>query len=62
MTLEEEEQRLNQLLVGSRVARISRRRPREIVIEFENGARLFVDAANEGGLECSVTGDFEADT
>jgi hypothetical protein len=55
MTLDEEAARLNELLVGARVARIARHRPTEIMIEFEGGARLFVNVDAQHALDFSVT-------
>ena len=56
MTLEDEAEQLNELLANERVARIWRHRPSELVIEFESGTRLFVDASADREIECSVTG------
>ncbi len=55
MTLDEEAARLNELLVGARVARIARHRPTEIMIEFEGGAGLFVNVDAQHALDFSVT-------
>ena len=58
MTLTEEERRATEMLSGRTVARVRRHRPQEVLIEFSDGTRLFVDASNEA-LELSITGDFE---
>jgi len=52
--LAEESRRLNNLIRGKAVKRTKRFRPSELLIEFEDGTRLFVNAV-DGGLELSVT-------
>lgn len=42
------------MLRGKTVARVFRNRPNEVVIEFVDGTRFFVDCA-ETGLEVSIT-------
>lgn len=42
-------------LVGKVVARVVRHRDTEVLVEFEDGTRLFVDRSAEG-VEISVTG------
>jgi hypothetical protein len=42
-------------LAGKVVARVERHRVSEILVEFTDGTRLFVDATVEG-LELSITG------
>ncbi|WDS37334.1 hypothetical protein [Pseudoxanthomonas sp.] len=54
MTLEEEAEGATKLLAGRVVETIWRHRPREIVIQFTDGSRLFVDI-NDAALELSVT-------
>ncbi|WDS35240.1 hypothetical protein [Pseudoxanthomonas sp.] len=54
MTLEEEAEGATKLLAGRVVETIWRRRPGEIVIQFTDGSRLFVDI-NDASLELSVT-------
>lgn len=44
MTLEEESARATQLLRGLTVRRIVRHREREVLIEFDDGSRLFTDS------------------
>jgi len=55
MALKEEERELHRLLRGRTVKRILRNRRKELVIEFSNGTRLFVDGNDKGALELSVT-------
>jgi hypothetical protein len=45
--------RATELLAGRRIRAVHRHRASELLIEFENGARLFVDAAS--ALELSIT-------
>jgi hypothetical protein len=54
MTLDEEGERATAMLLGKVVKRIARFREREVLIEFEDGARLFVDSATP--LELSIEG------
>lgn len=56
--LEEESVRATEMLAGKTVAFIRRHRPTEVLIEFTDGSRLFVDRADDG-VELSITGDFE---
>lgn len=53
--LEEESHRATELLAGKVVARIVRHREAELLIEFSDGCRLFVDSSALG-LELSITG------
>jgi len=53
--LENEAARLTDLLKGKAVKIVRRHRPSEIVIEFDDGTRLFVDRISNG-LEFSITG------
>jgi hypothetical protein len=54
MDLEEEAAELTRLLAGKTVRHARRFRVAEVLIEFTDGTRLYVDAkANE--VECSVT-------
>jgi hypothetical protein len=55
MELEREAARLTELLRGKAVKLVRRRRPSEVMIEFEGGTRLFVDNGPDG-LDVSVTG------
>ena len=58
MDLHEESRRATDLLKGKVVSEIYRHREKEIVVEFRDGTRLFVDyVAN--GLEISITGHDE---
>jgi hypothetical protein len=52
--LESEASKLTDILRGKAVNVIKRHRPGEIMIEFEDGSRLFVNRASTG-LEFSVT-------
>jgi hypothetical protein len=52
MTLEEEAERATALLLGKVVKRIVRHRDREVLIQFADGDRLFVDG--ESSLELSI--------
>jgi len=53
--LEDESRKLTDLLRGKTVKVVIRQRSREVVIEFDDGTRLFVDNISDG-LEFSVTG------
>jgi hypothetical protein len=53
MTLEEEGERATSMLLGKTVRRVMRHRDGEVVIEFEDGSRLFADSGTP--LELSVT-------
>ena len=53
--LEDEGRKLTDLLQGKTVKIVRRHRSREVMIEFEDGTRLFVDNIPDG-LEFSVTG------
>jgi hypothetical protein len=57
MTLEDEERRATQMLRGKTVKAVRRHRAAEVVIEFSDETRFFVDA--DGPIELSITGDFE---
>jgi hypothetical protein len=52
--LENEAKKLTNLLRGKSIKLVRRHRVREVVIEFEDGTRLFVDAASDP-LEFAVT-------
>lgn len=56
MTLENEAQRLTELLSGKAVTKVWRHRNSELAIEFMDGTRLFIDGPNQEPLELSVTG------
>ena len=58
MTLDDEEGRATELLRGKAVASVRRHRPQEVLIEFADGTRLFVDTTSEP-LELSITGEFK---
>jgi hypothetical protein len=57
MTLEEEERRATEMLRGKTVTVVRRHRAAEVMIEFSDETRLFVDAASP--VELSITGSFE---
>lgn len=54
MTLDAEARLLTKMLKGKRVAVIRRHRRKEILIEFTNGVRLFIDHV-PGRLDLSIT-------
>ena len=56
--LENEAILATRMFAGKSVALVRRHRAAEVVIEFTDGTRLFVDAAGDA-LELSITGDFE---
>jgi hypothetical protein len=58
--LTEEANSLTQLLVGKVVGIVRRHRSAEVLIEFTDGTRLFVDRTDDG-LEFSVTGGQSSD-
>ena len=53
-SLPEEDREATDLLRGSVVKRVVQHRPSEVLVEFDDGARLFVNAA--GPVELSITG------
>jgi hypothetical protein len=53
MTLEEESERATALLHGKTILRVVRHRENQVLVEFEDGSRLFVDSQTP--LELSVT-------
>jgi hypothetical protein len=53
MTLEKESERATDILSGKVLARLVRHRESEVLIEFTDGTRLFVDASTDG-LELSI--------
>ena len=56
--LSEESKRANQLLASKIVARVTRHRHSEVLVEFTGGTRLFVESS-EDGVELSITGTEE---
>lgn len=54
MNLEEEEAALSKYLAGKVVRQVRRWRKGEVLVEFTDGSRLFVDVASDG-LECSLS-------
>ncbi len=57
MDLDQEGERATERLKGKSVNRITRHRLAEVLIEFTDGTRLFVDA--KGALELSITGQVD---
>jgi hypothetical protein len=55
-TLEEEGQRATAMLAGKVVRCVRRLRAQELLVEFTDGTRLFVDGGSPGTLELSITG------
>ena len=60
MTLEDEEKRATEMLAGKIVSAVRRHRANELIVEFTDGTRMFVDAPREP-IELSITGDFAND-
>ncbi len=56
--LKKEEKRATKLLKGKVVKKIRRHRKEEVVIDFEDGTRFFIDW-RDTELDLSITGDFE---
>lgn len=52
--LKDEAERFESFLKGKKVLKILRHREKEILIEFEDGTRFFIDW-QEKGLEFSIT-------
>jgi len=52
--LEDEAKRIEELFRDKTVKVVRRHRPTEVMIEFNDGTRLFVDAISDG-LDVSVT-------
>jgi hypothetical protein len=55
-----EEKRATKLLKGGVVKKIRRYRKEEVVIEFEDGIKFYIDW-RENELDLSITGNFEED-
>lgn len=53
--LKEESIKATELLKGRKVQAVVRHNPSEVVIQFTDGSRLFIDVNNEN-LELSITG------
>jgi hypothetical protein len=53
VTLDEEAKHATELLAGKVVQTVSRHRPEEVLIQFTDGTRLFVDI-NGTSLELSI--------
>ena len=54
-SLEQESAHATEMLSGKIVAKIVRHRETEVLIEFTDGTRLFVDQSDRG-VELSITG------
>ena len=60
--LKKEEARATKLLKGKVVKKIYRHRKEEVVADFEDGTRFFIDwRESEKELDLSITGNFEED-
>lgn len=59
-SLDDEAQELTELLRGKIVKTITRRRPKEVSFEFDDGTCLFVDRTDDG-LEFFVTSGVDDD-
>ncbi len=58
--LKKEEERATKLLKGRTVKKIRRHRKEEVVIEFEDSTKFYIDwRENENELDLSITGNFE---
>ena len=53
LTLGQQGRRATRMLRGKAVAKIRRRRSREVMLEFQDGTRLYVDSAS--AVELSIT-------
>ena len=53
--LQLEARRATEMLRGKTVSTVWRHRPSEVGIQFEDGTRLFIDRASDGGVELSIT-------
>ena len=51
--LSREASEASKMLAGLQVRLVQRHRPSELLIEFDNGTRLFIDA--QGALDLSIT-------
>ena len=60
ISLEQESERATEMLTGKTVKLVTRYRVAEMLVEFTDGTRFFVDAKNEE-LELSITGSFDDD-
>lgn len=54
-TLNSEASRATEMLSGKVVSHVHRKREAEVLIEFTDGTRLFIDKSNTG-VELSITG------
>ena len=60
MNLVEESERATEMLKGKVVALVMRNRAEEVLIEFVDGTRLYIDGSEtEAGIELSSTGGAE---
>ena len=58
MNLQQESERATELLKGKAVDKVKRHKQTELLVEFTDGTRLFVDA-HQDELELSITGGVE---
>lgn len=56
--LQTEASRMTEMLSNKTVSHICRHKDTEVLIEFKDGTRLFVDV-DGNSLEFSITGDFD---
>ncbi len=57
MTLDEESARASELLVGKAVKAVVRHRDQEVLIEFHDGSRLYVDSVAPVELSIELGGE-----
>ncbi len=60
MDLKQESDRATKMLLGKSVKSVKRHRPGEVLIEFTDGTRLFIDA-KAAALELSIGGSPDDD-
>ncbi|MDQ3041554.1 MAG: hypothetical protein M3R11_04135 [Acidobacteriota bacterium] len=60
MNLSDETEEATNLLKGKTVSSVKRFREKEVLIEFSDESRLFIDW-KENGLELSITENFEGE-
>jgi len=58
MNLDQESERATEMLAGKIVTNILRHRRNEVLMEFADGSRLFIDSAAD--VEMSITGENES--
>ena len=60
-TLEREAKSIEKLLAGKILAGVVRHQSNEVLLQFSDGTRLFVNAQEHGSLDFSVTGGLHED-